>query len=355
MSYVGAVATKRRRKLPEGLGLYWRPDSPYIWMKDPRDGKQRSTRTDVVEQAKALMAKLRAEAFETEHFPGRAVAGRRATLAEAAEQFLEEKAHKASVNDDEERLRRAIEFFGDRPLVEIARPDIVAFLAGLEVAVATRNRYRACLNTCWNLAVKNGLTTTNPVSQVELLPEHNERDRIATDEELERLIEAADEELRRAIIIAVWTGMRLGEIASLKPGWIDLDSKVIRIPQAATKAKERRTVPMATPVLDALEDFKGFKAKSSALSVGFNKLTRKLGIEDLRFHDLRHTACTRMRRAGIDIMTMASISGHATLEQLRRYMTIDEDDQLSAIARVEQAQGVTASKNQKSKKGTRSS
>ncbi len=326
---------KRRRKLPDGLGLYWRKDSSSIWMIDPRDGKKRSTRTDVVEQAVALISKLKTEVFETEHFPARAVANKRATLDEAVEQFLAERAHKASIDDDRQRLTRAVEHFGDQPLVEIARVDVIDFLTGLGLAPATRNRYRAALHSCWALAVKNRLANENPVAEVELLPEDNERDRIATQDELDRLIEGADPELRSAIVIAVWSGMRLGEIVGIEPGWIDREGRVIRIPQASTKARTARTVPMAAAVVEALAEFEGFKSTNGNISGRFARLTERLGIPDLRFHDLRHTACTRMRRAGVDVMTMATISGHKTLEQLRRYMTIDEDDQLNAVRAVE--------------------
>lgn len=336
-----AKGRKRRRKLPAGSGLYWRPNSPFIWAKDPRDGRYFSTRTDVPEQAVALMSKLRAEAFEREHFPARAAATRGATLKDAADAFLAEKAHKKSIQDDRERLAKAVAYFADKPLVEIGRADIVAFLgqlktrSGDEATPATRNRYRAVLNTTFKVAVQNGMASTNPVQTIEPLPEHNERDRVASEAELQEILAEADPELATLVTIAVWTGMRLSEILGIQPSHINWKAKSIRL--GKTKTGRKRTVPMAPPVEAALRKQSHFESTSAQVSKRFHDLVERLGIEDLRFHDLRHTACTRMRQAGIDVFTMASISGHETLDMLRRYMTITEADQLAAIMKVSMA------------------
>ena len=98
-------------------------------------------------------------------------------------------------------------------------------------------------------------------------------------------------------------------------------------------------MPIPDDVIEALDGFEGFESKNGNVSGRFARLTERRGIEDLKFHDLRHTACTRMRRAKVDVMTMATISGHKTLEQLRRYMTIDENDQLDAIRAVQKKYG----------------
>jgi integrase len=330
------VAPKKRRKAPSGT--YWKKGRLYA--RDPRDGRYRSTGTDVPEQAEILLAKWRAEAWEQEHFPRRAVHTRQATLQEAVDAFLNERQHKKSIDDDRERLGRVVVHFGpDKPLVEIGRADIVAFLGqlttkgGKPAAPATRNRYRAALRTCFKVAVQNGMAIENPVSTIKLLPEHNERDRIASRDEEEALIDAADQEMKKLIVIAIWTGMRLSEILGIQPKHIDWKVRSVKL--GRTKSGRSRTVPMARPVVEALKDFEGFKLTAAQASQRFRALTAELGIEDLRFHDLRHTACTRMRQAGIDVFTMASISGHETLDMLRRYMTITEEDQLKAMAKVE--------------------
>jgi site-specific recombinase XerD len=64
-------------------------------------------------------------------------------------------------------------------------------------------------------------------------------------------------------------------------------------------------------------------------------LCRELKITGMRFHDLRHTAATNMRRAGIDLLVIQRITGHKTLAMLKRYAHVTEDDLAAAMARTE--------------------
>jgi len=56
------------------------------------------------------------------------------------------------------------------------------------------------------------------------------------------------------------------------------------------------------------------------------RATRRAGIEDLRFHDLRHEAATRLFEKGLNIMEVASITGHKDLRMLRRYTHLKAED-----------------------------
>jgi integrase len=62
---------------------------------------------------------------------------------------------------------------------------------------------------------------------------------------------------------------------------------------------------------------------------------RDAGITNFVFHDLRHTAATNLRRAGVDALTAMKITGHKTMAVFRRYNTIDEDDLLAARRRMD--------------------
>ncbi|MGF1511813.1 MAG: tyrosine-type recombinase/integrase [Myxococcota bacterium] len=319
------------KKSPRKVAGTWLKKGVY-YSRDP-EGRAVSLKTSDPKMAELLVAKWKSLKFEEEFFPNRAVYTKGTTLKEAVVQYLAEKAHKKSIDDDRERLQKFMDHVGpETKLLKLERKDFVGFLNGLDVKPATRNRYRAALNTMMKVSVQNGLATENPVQNIELLPEHNERDRIATQEELEKILEEADDELRALVTIAFWTGMRLGEILGIRPNHIDWKAKSIKL--GNTKNGRSRTVPMPPPVEAVLKGHERFLSTSQQASKRFHDLVQRLGIEDLRFHDLRHTACTRMRAAGVDLFTMASISGHESLEMLRRYQTITPKDQLSAMKRV---------------------
>jgi integrase len=172
---------------------------------------------------------------------------------------------------------------------------------------------------------------------VRLLAEHNRRDRVCTRKEYQQLLAAAPPVLRLAIVLGFHTGMRLGEIASLTWAQIDLKRGIAKLRAQDTKTGQGRVVPLAREVIAELEsaprnlDGAVVGATTGTLSPAFTRLTRELGLADLRFHDLRHTAATNLRRAGVDIFTIKEITGHKTLAMLERYNTIDVQDLREAV------------------------
>lgn len=327
------TVAKAKKKADLPRGLYWK--GPTIYARDPRDGKYRSTKTSDPKAAEALLARWRAEAWNRDQgFEARAAAERKATMADLAKSFRSKKKDKKSLASDEWKLARIVAHFGTRPVTSIPLRDYEAFLDGLQhqgapVAPSTWNRWRALLQTMLGLALTEKVVSENPIKHIARRKEENERDRIATAEEHERILAEADPELRSLIVVANATGMRLSEILSIRPNMIALDRRIIRL--GYTKSGKKRTVPIAREALPVFENFKGWKSNSAAITKRFKALTTRLGITDLRFHDYRHRACTRMRRAGVDVMTLATISGHESLVVLQRYMKIDEADQVKAV------------------------
>jgi integrase len=106
---------------------------------------------------------------------------------------------------------------------------------------------------------------------------------------------------------------------------VDLDKRVIRI--LDTKNGEGRSVPLtlkAVEILSNLPKRQGFEQMvfpltANALKLGFQRALERSRIDDLRFHDLRHEAVSRFFEKGLNVMEVASISGHKTLQMLKRY------------------------------------
>lgn len=146
--------------------------------------------------------------------------------------------------------------------------------------------------------------------------------------EEERAILSASEELRNPYInliirFALATGMRAGEILSAR--WDDLnpEARVLFLP--ITKNGKPRTVPLSKSAIEALPyDRKNqseliFPITYDALVQAWKGITVRLSIADLRFHDLRHEAISRLFELGLEVPEVMLISGHTDFRMLLRY------------------------------------
>ena len=150
------------------------------------------------------------------------------------------------------------------------------------------------------------------------------RVRRLTSVEEEILISKSTYQMQAVIIFAIETAMRLGEILSLK--WSDIHDYVALLKQ--TKNGDIRYVPLNKKVITVLQRqprdivdnrvFYHWKSVSGFES-SWQKFKRTENLIDLRFHDLRHEAISRMFEKGLNHMEVSSISGHKSLLMLRRY------------------------------------
>ncbi len=124
--------------------------------------------------------------------------------------------------------------------------------------------------------------------------------------------------------------MRQGELLSLEWKDINLVRRVAYLPE--TKNSEARSVPLSSKAVNVFSklprriDGKVFGVSGAHASKTFRETCEKLNIEDLRWHDLRHEACSRLFEKGLNPMEVASISGHKTLQMLKRYTHLRAED-----------------------------
>ena len=138
--------------------------------------------------------------------------------------------------------------------------------------------------------------------------------------------------------IAVESGMRQGEIHALE--WADVDFKKriissMRKDKDSEGGKKLHRIPMLKGAREALlraqdelgGDGRVFHVKkASSISDKFARMRKRIGIFDLRFHDLRHEAISRMFERGMRIERVQMVSGHSSLEQLQRYTNLRPED-----------------------------
>lgn len=187
----------------------------------------------------------------------------------------------------------------------------------------------AMLSDMLNIAIIEwGACKENPVLRVRKPKLPPGRDRRITWGEERRILRAAsahkNREMYSIIVLALETAMRQGEILNLEWEHIDLRTRVAHLP--ITKNGSKRDVPLSLRAVDALTRLgvgtQGdvFKYTSDGFKSAWRALIKRTGIENLHFHDLRHEAVSRLFELGtLDMMEVATISGHKSMQMLRRY------------------------------------
>ncbi|NTV72373.1 MAG: site-specific integrase [Azonexaceae bacterium] len=210
-----------------------------------------------------------------------------------------------------------------------------------QVTGSTVNREIDILSHAINTARKEwGIHIANPVEMIRR-PKHNKsrERRLSEDEESKILFELQTKTrnpwIKHVVVFAIETGMRRGEILSLTWSNVDLHRRVARL--IDTKNGEGRSVPLtlkATALLEGLPrsiDGRVFATTAEAVKLAFARAVERSGIDDLHFHDLRHEGVSRLFEKGLNVMEVASISGHKTLQMLKRYTHLSADVLLAKI------------------------
>jgi integrase len=212
-------------------------------------------------------------------------------------------------------------------------------------SAATCNRELSALKRLINKALEWGMATTNPVPKVKPLPEPNGRTRFLSLDESRRLLECATRHLRPILLTALESSMRRGEIFRMK--WDDVDLKRGTIFIGEAKIGHPRYVPISDRLKATLLklprrlgcDFV-FSGESKIGQTGkpfidvrtsFEKACMKAGIENFRFHDLRHTAASHMVMAGVDLKTVGDILGHRSITMTERYSHLTPEHKRKAV------------------------
>lgn len=283
------------------------------------------------------------------------------TFAQYARQYLKwSRENKRSWKSDECRMRALVGHFGPKRLCDIAPIDIERFKVerrkdvtrrGQTRSLSSVNRELQLLRHVFTLALRDGTTRTHPMKgKVKLFREDNKIERYLTDEEEARLLDACQgryEHLRPIIVTALYTGMRRGEIFSLK--WSDVDFKASLIHVRQSKTGKPRIIPMTANVREEIERLLPLAAETefvfgnphtrdarTDLKHGFTAVCRKAGIEGFRFHDCRHTLASRLARESGNLVDVAHVLGHAQISTTMRYAHAIPDRVSEAMNRLAQ-------------------
>lgn len=248
--------------------------------------------------------------------------------------------------------------FGTKKLRSITHGDILHFraqrldtkvrfkkAASRQRSIATVNRELTVLRRMFSIALREGWILKHPFSGSDTIispADEIKRIRVLSDNEEAMLLDACDERrerLRVIIICALDTGMRRGEILSLRWRDVDLPNKRINIQAMNTKTLRARSVPITARLFAELVAMPRKDPTSRVFGVtdtvkrSWATAKRIAGITDLKFHDLRHTCATRLVQGGLPIAEVSRILGHTSIVTTFRYANVD-DSTLDRAARI---------------------
>ena len=250
--------------------------------------------------------------------------------------------------------RYLLPHFGDIPLYQITSEriqEVVNTFIEEKLSPSSIQIIHCLLKKTLNDAKKQGLLYQNPCDAVQLPKRKIQKIRALTLEQQKSLLEVADkskDDKSKAAVLALNTGMRIGEIAALKWSDIDFNRGIISITQTCNSVKSseqqktiinydavkstasHRMIPMNQKVWKLLKRLKEKSDAEFVFSIGdkgceprvltyhFHQLRRKARLENIHFHQLRHTFATRCLEAKVGITSVSALLGHASTK-----MTLD--------------------------------
>ncbi|MDG4868718.1 site-specific integrase [Guyparkeria sp. 1SP6A2] len=262
-------------------------------------------------------------------------------------------------------VNRLKEWFGHLSLAQLTARTIADWkhYRRQQVADSTVLKEMQFMSSIFNLAEREWghlLPNGNPVRGVSKPRPSTPRDRRPTPDELDRLLKAAESDAIRAIIrLAVATAMRRTELALCQWAMVDIETRIVVLPEWLTKNGKTKRVPLSRETARLLRnlheeqgrpvDGRVFRLTPDFITKAFGR-ARRLAREtyeqecgavgenpkpgylmDLRMHDLRHEAISRLIERGLTIPEVQVVSGHRTVSQLMRYTHLTAEHVLQKL------------------------
>lgn len=231
-------------------------------------------------------------------------------------------------------LRVLKPFFGNYKLSEVTPEKVEEYIAerlATEIKKCSVNRELSCLRKIFNVAIDWGHAIKNPLRKVKFFSEkENLRERVLSEDEERMLFEACSPHLLPILKVALYTGMRKGEIFNLRWDNVDFEKREIKIVES--KSGRGRVLPINSVLFEVLSGLMSQNGKNehvftnpetgksyTDVKKAFKGACRRADIRDLRFHDLRHTFASRLVKRGVDLVIVKELMGHTSVTTTQRY------------------------------------
>ena len=289
-------------------------------------------------------------------------------------------------DEEIERIRKQfLRTLGNKPLIEITPHAIEHWrIKRLESGIkpSTINRQLASLKAALSKAVTWGVIPEHPLANMKLLKvDNNPITRFLSDDEeisLRNALDVRDEEtrlkresankwrqvrgykqmkaytadespdhLKPMVILTMNTGLRRGELFNLRWSNVDLDHRNLTLAGSNTKSGKTRQIPLNDEAIEVLQQWESqsdkkkglvFTGKSGGKLTDIKKSWRGVlqdaGINNFRWHDLRHHFASRLVMSGVDLNTVRELLGHSTITMTLRYAHLAPEHMADAVAKI---------------------
>jgi|GEM_PF-937346 len=288
------------------------------------------------------------------------------TLDEAIAKFIDEK-HLRNLRSTSINLyKKCLRYFAE--WLEQTKPDVIYLnlvkkqhvdeyikhdLNTLKLSPYTINGRIRILRAFFNYFVDSGDIKSSPLTKIKLLKTNSIKIRVYTDEQIQKLLNHCDTNSLVGfrdycfIILALDTGMRVTELLATKIEDIDLTQRVIFVSSEVSKGRSSRPVPFssytATQIKELIREnhfhfpnnqylfasIRGTQISTGSIRRKLRQLGEISGVNseiNVCPHNFRHTAATKMLKAGIDLYSLSKILGHQSIDMTRRYLTLTPKD-----------------------------
>lgn len=325
------------------MALYKRRNTWWICVTKPSGERiRRSTGTSDETQAREYHDRLKAELWRV-HWLGEKP---RRTWQEATVRWAREKDHKADMEKDIAKFRWLDRYLGSRYLDEISR-DLIGEIAERKKAESSRttaNRYLALIRAVLRMA-RDDWDWIEKVPTIRLYPEPRKRVRWITREEAQRLLAELPPHLAEMARFTLATGLRQRNVSYLEWGQVDVSRAVAWIHADQSKSRKSIAVPLNADAMAVLLARQGHhiryvftyegKPVARTSTKAWQKALARAGIENFRWHDLRHTWASWHVQSGTRLQELQELGGWSSFDMVLRYAHLAADHLRSAAQRIE--------------------
>ena len=267
---------------------------------------------------------------------------------EACLRWLEEKKDKKSIKDDKTKIRKLKGFRGVY-MHHLTKDSISAEVMKIKGTNATRNRYLAFIRSILNICV-NEWDYLDSAVKIKLLKEPKKRIRWLRPHEADKLISVLPTYIAKLVVFSLCTGLRKSNVLSLEWSQIDLKRKVAWYYPDETKSGHALGVPLNDLAMQVLDRQLG----NHPTAVFINSQRRPVksvsrhlwkqalidaGIQNFRWHDLRHTWASWLVQRGVPLYALKEMGGWESMEMVQRYAHLAPEHLHQHAALINIAQG----------------
>lgn len=318
------------------MGIFKRPGSPHYYTEFVLRGRRvvRSTRTSSARDAEAFERKLRDEIAR--EAPQQPETTPRLTIDQACGKYWKQHGRKLA---DARNVRRWLIYIArhmnkDTPISDMSTKHVTALVTSLESADIGRiaiNRTVTCLQGVHNRAAKMWEEPVKVINWREQKVKEKARNRWATREQAQRLLDALPGHIRVLVLFLLTTGLRKKEAFDLVWSRVNLEGRTVNVRVKGGDDREVTLSPEAVLVLHEVPRAGRYVFDTTNWRKHFEKALGVAEIDNFRWHDLRHTFATWLGQSGAALDIIREQLGHSSIAVTQKYRHVVQHELRAAL------------------------